>query len=322
MDYFINKKGWLKWFKGWLIIDCAIRDKNIVYLCLRKDLSPEAASSVFDHNIPSELVSIFLDEERLDFRYGGVGVTGFNKPTLGVSRIPKGQGLLTARNSDGQTYVVGSGSSWPNEYIDKDSWPIIQRIKCINNYAYAVGLGRKVYKRSDIGVWVKHEKGFPKVDSSIEQGFKDIDAFSETDMYAVGGHGDIWHFDGTQWRAIVFPTNVQLNTVVCAPDGQVYIGAERGDLWSGRNTSWKRVYEGNSSLLWNDIVWFSNKLWLSSDYEFCVWDGKSLLPVEHDGQPIPITGHLDAYDGLLIIANQTEVWSFNGSAWQTIAAPY
>lgn len=216
---------------------------------------------------------------------------------------------------------MGGGKKFPDELIHPDGWPMTSRIKCINGYAYSVGGQRCIYKRVDIGKWER----FAKLSESehVERvGFRDMDAFTETDMYAVGGHGDVWHYDGSTWKQMGFPSNVQLATVTCAGDGNVYISGEGGSLWVGKKSTWKRIYEGGSSILWNDVLWFDNKLWLASDYQFRIWDGKAMQSVEHKGESIPAYGHMDARDGLLLVASPHAVWSFDGKEWKTIVAPY
>ena len=153
-------------------------------------------------------------------------------------------------------------------------------------------------------------------------GFNDLDAFSESDMYAVGGHGDVWHFDGREWSQRGFPSNVQLGTVTCAGDGNVYISGEGGSLWVGRESTWKLIYKGGSSILWNDVLWFNDKLWLASDYQLRIWNGKALEPVTHEGRQVPICGNMDAHDGILVVASLECVMSFDGREWRTIVAPY
>jgi hypothetical protein len=148
-----------------------------------------------------------------------------------------------------------------------------------------------------------------------------MDAFSETDMYAVGGHGDVWHFDGKDWEQMGFPSNVTLGTVTCAGDGKVYISGEAGSLWRGRESTWEPVYKGASSILWNDAVWFEDKLWLASDYQLRVWNGKEVTQVLRDGKPVPIYGHMDARDGLLVVASPEFVMAYDDKDWRTLVAP-
>lgn len=317
---YLKEENWRKHFKGYSIVDCAVRDRNIVYFCMRQDLPPETESLMWDHDIRTKQFALYLDTP--DDQYGARTLEGYNKPRLGVSRKPRAQSLLVARNNDGQVSVFGGGRDQPDEFIAPGKVPMTWRVKCIGGYAYSVGGRRSIYKRVDIGKWEKFAE-LPKGDGNVALfGFNDMDAFCETDMYAVGGHGDVWHFDGKTWTQQGFPSNVQLATVTCAGDGHVYISGEGGSLWRGRGSTWEPIYRGGSSILWNDVLWFENKLWLASDYQARIWNGKTLEPITHKGQEVPIRGHMDAYDGLLVIAGPEVVKAYDGKTWRTLVAPY
>lgn len=317
---YLDPGVWREHVKGWLVVDCAVRERTLVYLCLREDVPHDKASMMWDHDILTQMFVLNLAKPGTSF--GSRELTGYNKPRLGVARKPLPQGLLVARNNDGQVSVMGGGKKFPDEFIDPGQVPMTWRVKCIGDYAYSVGGARSIYKRQDVGKWIKIDAGFPSEDASTKQGFNDLDAFSETDMYAVGGHGDVWHFDGKVWVQQGFPSNVQLATVTCAGDGHVYISGEGGSLWRGRASTWEPIYQGGSSILWNDVLWFENKLWLASDYQARIWNGKTLVPITHDGREVPIRGHMDAHDGLLVIAGPEVVKAYDGKTWRTLVAPY
>jgi hypothetical protein len=317
---YVSKDLWQSEFEDWEINDVAIRDRNIVCLCLRKRVPHEQASRMWDHDIETTLINLFINRPEKPF--GARSFTGFNKPRVGTCTLPLSQALLVARNNDGQVSILGGGRDFPDEFIDPGKVPMTYRVKTLGGYAYSVGGGRAIYKRVDIGKWVKIDQGMPKVDASTAQGFNDLDAFSESDMYAVGGHGDVWHFDGKAWKQMGFPSNRQLATVSCAGDGKVYISGEGGSLWAGRLSTWEPLYEGASSVLWNDVLWFDGRLWLASDYQLRTWDGRALAEVAHQGDVVPIYGHMDARDGLLAVASPWSVMTFDGRAWRTIVAPY
>ncbi|WP_051293679.1 hypothetical protein [Pseudoduganella violaceinigra] len=277
---------------------------------------------------PTRLVAIYLDEtsrvvDGVRQHVGEQLLTGMALPVVGVSRapFPRPGGLVAAKNMDGDAWPLGGGNG-PMEHIAPGKWPHPEKLKCINGFTYAVGAGRSIYKRTGVGQWQAMQSGLPKVESTNKQGFCDIDAFSESDMYAVGGHGDVWQFDGVSWRQMGFPSHVQLATVTCAGDGNVYISGEGGSLWVGRKSTWTRIYQGGSSIMWNDVLRFQDRLWLASDYQFCTWNGNELEPVTHQGERVPMSGHMDAHDGLLAIASLEYVMAFDGSAWRRMVAPY
>jgi len=321
MSIFLSEEWWSQGLRDWIITDCAVRSSGIVYLVARQNIPHEQASSMWDHDILTRLIALYPDE-KIEGSIGWQELDGFNRPRCGVSRKPLSQGLVVAHNNDGDVWAMGGGHEGM-EQIDPGNVPMTQRIKCIDDYAYSVGRARSIYKRTDLGKWVKLDNGFPDEESSFNIGFYDMDGFSETDMYAVGGKGDIWHYDGTTWMQEGFPSNMQLNTVTCAGDGYVYVSGMGGTLWRGRNSTWEHLYDGSYTIPWNDVLWFENKLWLASDYMLRIWNGKELLPVTDDkGQELHYSGHMDAYDGLLVVAGTSRVMAYQNGQWRALVMPY
>jgi hypothetical protein len=339
MSVFLTKADWDLSLKGELIVDIALRDKSRIYVCSRKKVPHAEASLLMEGDIPSRITGIYLANTN-GKTFGSQQIEGMMYTTVGVSRTPfeKPTGLMASRNSDGDVWPHGSAGNGPLEYIAKGKWPGADRLKCIDGFTYSVGGNREIYKRVAVGRWepfvreglifsgdlpgIQTMSTSRLLDVTSAMGFNDLDAFSASDMYAVGGHGDIWHFDGTRWQKMGFPSNVQLGTVTCAGDGNVYVSGEGGSLWVGQRSTWRRVYEGSSSILWNDVLWFNGQLWLASDYQFRIWDGKEMLEVTHEGKSVSMYGHMDAYDGILAIASPEWVKTFDGKEWRTIVAPY
>ena len=104
MKIFIPENFWQKSLKGWHITDCSVRDSSIIYLVARKNIPHEKASLMWDHDILTRFLAIYLDDPRTP--YGGQDLTGFNRPRCGVSRKPLSQGLIVARNNDGDVWTL------------------------------------------------------------------------------------------------------------------------------------------------------------------------------------------------------------------------
>ena len=317
---FLSKEIHDEHLKGYVITGCAVREKTIVYFCLRKVVSDVKASLTWDHDIETRFLVVNLAEGATPWglRY----LTGYNKPRIGIALKPIHQGLLVARNLDGQVSVLGGGAKFPDEFIDPRKNPSTWKIKTINGYAYSVGGSRNVYKRVDLGIWVKLDQGIPTLDYSSDNGFDDLDAFDEANMYAVGGMGDVWHFNGQSWRQMAFPQPIQLTTVTCAGDGWVYI-TSLGGLWRGRESTWEEIGSGTGA---KDACWFNGQLWLASDSSVDIWNGSELVKPTQDGTPDgePVRlwgGHMDARDGLLVVAGNEVAMAFDGSHWRTLIEP-
>lgn len=163
----------------------------------------------------------------------------------------------------------------------------------VANTIYAVGNPVRVYKRLGQNNWINNSDSIPipagfKSGSTIGNEFYDLAGFSETDMYAVGGEGNVWHFDGKLWQQIAFPTNIELDTVVCAEDGNVYITDITCSIWVGRNSTWRKVCEEDMSLRFFDSAWFANRLWCANDYGMWVLEDDKLIPAQNAKEkPMP-----------------------------------
>ena len=91
---YLREETWRKYIQNWFITDCAVRDRNIIYLCLREDIPNEKASLMWDHDILTRQFALYLDTP--DQQYSARTLIGYNKPRLGVARKPRGQSLLVA----------------------------------------------------------------------------------------------------------------------------------------------------------------------------------------------------------------------------------
>ncbi|MEX9788292.1 hypothetical protein AB7X21_07415 [Providencia rettgeri] len=317
---YVTKEHWAKYIKGYIFTGCAIRDKNIVYFCLRKDVPYEKARNLWNSEIPSQLLCIYLDtpDDPIDY----IRFEGFDSPKVGVCFKPKEQGMLASRGDDGFVKSMGSGSKFPLEKVMEGDFANPKNIKCIEGYAYYVGSAREIYKRVDIGKWVRLQKGIPGGETDTDMGFTDLDGFSEQDMYAVGGEGDVWHYDGEQWIPCGFPSNEQLSAVLCAPDGYVYIGGEGGSLWRGRQFQWEKLYHGGPTILLNQLRWFEDKVWACDDYRLQCWDGNEMVRPMDGDESVLLSGHMDVRDGILVVAGDYSVDLYDGTVWHKIVRPY
>ncbi|MBW7984762.1 hypothetical protein [Enterobacillus tribolii] len=309
---------------GQILLAAVINDPNRVYFLARKDLTSDEASSLHDYEIPGRVIAAAEGDGEF-LRLGGLGVDDFNHPVLGISVVPKNQVIVIANDNDGTVLPIGGGQkTWPYESLQEGSLPGCKRIRCIDGYSWVAGNRRLVYKRTNMGVWKRISNGFG---TGIEPygemnnpdcGFNDIDGFSEKDVYAAGGKGDIWKYDGKTWRQCAFPTDDNLYTVCCAKDGYVYVGARKA-LWKGKDDQWELVCTFKHPGAMNDLRWFDEKLWLAYDYKLIMWDGQKLHnDITHNGKKLPLSGAIDASDDMLLVACSYSAWTYDGKDWHNI----
>lgn len=324
---FLHEEAWRRSFEGHVIVDCAVRDRNILYLVLRRSIPEDQVSLTWDHDVPTRFVALFLHVEELRGRWAHQGLDGFRRPRCGASREPIGQGL--AVSSSGDVFASGSRQTAMEQITPDDPPGAIKNVRMIGGRAYAVGLLREVYRRVAVGRWEKLDQGLPPlgeedlgVEGMHDLGFRDIDGFAEDDLYAAGGLGDLWHYDGNAWSVCELPTNLPLHAVCCAGDGQVYLVGEGNTLLRGRGDTWREIRRAEETVPYNDARWFDGKLWLCSDYRLDVLEGGEVKRPEHNGGPVLLWGHMDAQDGVLMVAGQEGVHLYDGRDWRVIVQPY
>lgn len=194
---------------------------------------------------------------------------------------------------------------------------------------YAVATDRRIFQRINSGEWREIAKGAGGIpvdkrsltgDAGMSFGFRSISAFAPDDVYAVGGEGDVWHFDGTRWTQLPFPSNELLYTVCCAGDGNVYITGNMGSLWVGRKDRWKRLAQGTFSVPFKDTAWFAGRLWCGSDYGLWVLqDGKLEVP-DQPAEVRTACGVIDiSPDGLtMLTASPHGAALYDGDKWELL----
>jgi hypothetical protein len=327
---FVPKSEWERCFKGWFIVDVKIRTDELMYVLARELIPEEKISFAGDHEVGVRMIQIDLVQSESQRKTPMNDAKGYTRPTAGVSRKPIAQDLLISANDDGSAYARGGGQK--GEETLSGITP--KKIKCLDGYAYAVGLSRDIFKRVDVGRWEPfNREGFPAdkthfrttrdaIKYGTAMGFNDIDGPNEKLLYAVGGKGDVWRYDGKLWHQCDFPSNEQLGTVTVAGDGNVYITGEGGNLWVGEKDDWRLVERGGSSVLYNDSVWYRGELWLCSDYQLRVLRNGKLERPKFGEQDLHMTGHMDAYGDLLLIAGGSSAWLFDGRQWRCLVAPY
>lgn len=317
----LSKELWEKTFKEYVITDIAVRTNEIVHILARADWSQEKAAQVHDHEIPSRLLTVFTRDGEL--KLAAVQLQPFERPVLGVSLIPVAQAVVLSNSIDGPVLPVGGGrNDWDLELLEKGNFPLCRKIKCIEGYAWAVGGNRQIYRRADIGKWEIICKIEITDGNILDFGFDDLDGFSEQDVYAAGGIGDVWHYNGSEWTQCQFPFKEQLNIVCCAKDGFVYIAGRKG-IWKGKENDWQKVCDVDTSNPIKTACWFKDKLWMTTDYDVYIWDGEKLeTEVIYNNERLPLRGKLDCTDDIFFVANTYAVWSFDGKVWTEVVRPY
>ena len=311
MDLF-NIDQYKKHFKGFGVRDCVVRTKDVFYFVLFQDWD-DSKPKPFDDELETRLVPLFLAKEN---KWSHSVLTGFGGLMAGAAQYPMSQGVMVDRHA--QVFSFGGGLFEVENNIPGGGGmgPMrggVRRIKQIDGWLYASGGLRSLCKRLGRNEW--QEIGPLPPEGRGETGFDDFDAFSASDIYAAGGQGDVWHYDGQAWRRIPFPSNMWIESVCCGQDGYVYIGAQSGSVFRGRGEQWKLIHKGELSLPFKDMVWFGDCVHATNDYGLWLIRGEH---VSESDAPVEITncaGNLSVGDGVMLMAGAYGAALHDGTGW-------
>lgn len=317
-----------KYLHGFNVIDCAVRSQDILYLLAREDYTvwPKSKWNSDNEPPPAEphiskcLIPIMLRKQRSEVfsrgKYSGLGPA-----KIGTSTSPEEKCLIVT--SLGQIYATGSGSSGFEEELKSYRFESgtrrggIRKLRTIGGWLYACQGNRGVIKRLGKNHWQQwHDQIDDPPDGRF--GFNDIDGYSEHDIYCVGEKGDVWHYDGNSWSQIQFPSNIDLCTVCCAGDGFVYISGEDGTTFKGRGQQWERLFERDMTLPFQDMVWYQDRVWATSDYGVWHIHQDQLMRAELPDGINAYSGHLAVADGVLMLAGYGGAAFLRDGQWTKI----
>ncbi|MGE8497536.1 MAG: hypothetical protein ACN6O6_08500 [Pseudomonas sp.] len=195
-------------------------------------------------------------------------------------------------------------------------------LRSIGGRLYACGTQRQLLRR-EAGTWVDHDEGLyrPLVDQ-VDATLRALDGFAEDDIYAVGMHGHIWHWDGQRWSQLESQSTWMLNAVLCAPDGQVYAGGVAGTLLQGSaRDGWRRIDGMALDQSIESLAWFGGQLYAAAQGQLLIWDGARLSEVETGVAGEQAFFALHACEQALWSVGNTCVLSFDGTTWVRHQAP-
>jgi hypothetical protein len=308
-----------KWTDVFSYVACAVRRDSMFYLSLISDET--AKLRVPDAQFVMWNQGDWLDGGARDWNLAGLAVA--KQPLEQMIAVGEWGDVLCAGSGDVHDEHVTSGQRDPAAKGPKDRGPL-RGVRRIGSRIYVVGMDRQAYRREGSSRWQSfgppgwRELGRPAPKVSEVTGFEAVDGFSESDVYAVGYHGEIWHCDGRKWRQLPSPTNLVLTDVCCAGDGTVYACGREGLLLKGRDQTWEVIDPpGTPQDLWS-LAWFDGRLYLSTFYALYTLNKNALEPVDTGAEQAKTFHRLSADDGVLLSAGAKDVLVFDGKAWTRI----
>lgn len=195
----------------------------------------------------------------------------------------------------------------------------LRRLTSVDGTFFACGMNRVALRRTSPGRWAAFGPG-PLKDDPPVVGFEDIAGYSATELYAVGWGGEIWWYDGKQWRRADSPTSTNLSSMTCAPDGSVYVVGHDGVMLKGRRDQWELVETGRPENL-KDVAFLNGQLYVCTDFALFKLQKSGLVPETEfaNGNDRPATClHLLESAGELVSLGTKDVFVKRDAAWQRL----
>ena len=246
-------------FDGRWFYDCAVTDRLTVSFVLFDNQAEDNGNRALGTVVFGESAEL-----------SGRKYTGYVFPMLGVAPNLGKTSVMLGRITGVAVHGDAGNDMWPN--IPKSpQGPLYtgpQATATIDGKLYVCGGWRHVCYLNDAHEWIsiRHNLTDPPAKTVTDYGFDAIAGFNANDIYAAGGKGDIWRFDGKMWRQCQVPTNMAMESLCCAGDGYVYVGLQSGGLMRGREDEWQVIHEDRMTVAFKDIVWYQDQLWCTSEY--------------------------------------------------------
>ncbi|WP_263144538.1 hypothetical protein [Pseudomonas sp. RIT-PI-AD] len=332
-----DKATWEHFVRGFTLYDCAIyRSKGYGFVLVEEQDSRDSR--------PRTRFITMATDAPMEKRFGVFTSGNFGFTSIACSTSPAEYVAVDTRNTVYSANARQKGVESPLDTQADTASPsggriVVQKLVRAAGTLYGLGTYRSLYRREGFERWTRLNADGSGLELPADAadnddywmtlGFKDLSAFAADDLYAVGGSGDVWRFDGKRWQNCPFPTNAQLETVCCAGDGKVYISDAKGCVWAGRESRWQKVAQAD--LAWGhqpvDAAWFKGRLYLGAQEGLYTLSGKELVPLGEVDTQAPsamVSGRLDVSpDGEhLLTAGPHGACLFDGQDWTRLFSTY
>ena len=217
--------------------------------------------------------------------------------------------------------------------------PIFGYVKAIREVAgvlYVCGSGGQIYARVD-GVWshiaeklkaqgTAPQPGAATIDKDFaKHDFSDVGGYSGSDVDVVGIDGDVFHFDGSDWKRCETPTDEILTAIACDPNGEVWVCGFNGTLLRGSATKGFAVcskYDDN--MIFSSVALLHETPYLASNDGLFFFDksAQKIRKVKTNLRP-------EIADANVVVVADSVLWSFgykdiayfDGKTWTRVDHP-
>lgn len=241
-------------------------------------------------------------------------------PALGMATIKPAGGTRTvvAVGPAGEYWEVAPLSMQESMGRIGGARQSIRGVRAVGDSLYLVGMGRLVMERLGIGQWREVGPQGKLIRGQVV-GFEDIAGFGDDELYAIGWQGEIWWRDKGQWRQVDSPVSANLNAIVCAPDGLVYVVGDNGSMLCGRHETWRVVDTGRPENLL-DVGAHRGQVYVVTDFRILRLEQDRLAVDDkfvEDDRPATCLHLLESPDAIFSMG-PSDLFRLTDAAWERL----
>ena len=266
-----------------------------------------------------------LSETNSDGKPQDIGLKFNGSSRCWLATNPTAPELVMAMVDGNILHHVNGSVNW-EEMLTREDVTSTQKVKYIGRSFYVAGHVRSVLRRDGVEQWTNLTREIQ--DDSLttrekfDLGFDDIDGFDEADIYAVGGFGDVWHYNGKRWASVDIPTNGYICSVCCASDGNVYIGGAMHLVLRGRGDKWEIVNREETNDRFEQIVDYQGRILAVNEWGNTIFEitPDGVIEMDTGGFHLPPTSCLclAVGHGMLLTAGSETASLFDGKTWHRL----
>lgn len=264
----------------------------------------------------------------LEYPFGAWWRTAGGTTSAGERRALFGAGQRIA----GLTYGDGHNGNDPAQ-LNKPA--TLSDMAFIDDHFYACGGNEFLGRRIAPGEW--EYLSLADSPKTAQFSFFLMAGASGNDLYCIQDDVpySVWHWDGRRLTRAAYPEDIENGVddafftpeaMVAAPNGQIFIGGQRGELLMGTaETGFVPLLhpdktEGKRGPKLQGLAWYEESLWAVDGARLLrlvdgEWEAQPFL--EDEERPMGFK-FLDAKDGALLVGSQYRAALFDGETWHRV----
>lgn len=326
-------KTWKDLLPGFTFVSCSVVDVNTVVLTANYDETYDGP------NKPEYGNRLFFCDLTTGTWGGKHNDPGFRFARCAGGRTAEGQPQALFADAGGNitSFIFPDG---PRDMEDEMPVSGAKRLAFVGDHFYACGMRRSFLRRNGPGDWTVFSD-IPNEDKRVRQpgNFVALDGLAENDIYLalqkndLTPHGQIMHWDGTDFTPIPLPDDVTkkardftmfITDLIVAPDGRVFVAGKDGELLVGGTHGFVNLTgRKRQAISMQQLCWFKGTLYgghgvglFRFDFDQRAWIG---APFVGDPQA-PVGGpYIDANEDIMVFAGAYTASVYDGEKWTRIA---